>query len=170
MTSDQGAIVTLNGGETWSSWYNQPTAAFYHVSTDNSFPYRVCGGQQESGSACMRDLAEHRAAGHRPDPAGHRRSPAHPRLTGADPGLVRAGRPGPGGRRLVRAGRGRLGRRAVPRRVAHRGPGVGAGRSSSTCRWPCWVIAVTLRRVPQSRNEAAAGRFYVTVNAAEHTT
>lgn len=53
MSSDQGAIVTLNGGETWSSWYNQPTAAFYHVNTDMSFPYRVCGGQQESGSACV---------------------------------------------------------------------------------------------------------------------
>jgi photosystem II stability/assembly factor-like uncharacterized protein len=53
MSSDQGAVITLNGGETWSSWYNQPTAAFYHVSTDNAFPYRVCGGQQESGSACV---------------------------------------------------------------------------------------------------------------------
>ena len=53
LASDQGAIVTVNGGETWSSWYNQPTAQFYHVSTDNAFPYRVCGGQQESGSACV---------------------------------------------------------------------------------------------------------------------
>jgi len=53
MVADQGAIVTVNGGETWSSWYNQPTAQFYHVSTDNAFPYRVCGGQQESGSACV---------------------------------------------------------------------------------------------------------------------
>jgi photosystem II stability/assembly factor-like uncharacterized protein len=51
--ADQGAIVTVNGGETWSSWYNQPTAQFYHVNTDNAFPYRVCGGQQESGSACV---------------------------------------------------------------------------------------------------------------------
>ncbi len=49
--SDQGAVITLNGGETWSSWYNQPTAQFYHVITDNGFPYRVYGGQQESGSA-----------------------------------------------------------------------------------------------------------------------
>lgn len=48
--ADQGAIVTVNGGETWSSWYNQPTAQFYHVSTDNEFPYNVYGGQQESGS------------------------------------------------------------------------------------------------------------------------
>jgi hypothetical protein len=53
LVSDQGAIITVNGGQTFSSWYNQPTAQFYHVSTDNAFPYRVCGGQQESGSACI---------------------------------------------------------------------------------------------------------------------
>jgi len=47
---DQGAIVTVNGGHTFSSWYNQPTAQFYHVITDNDFPYNVYGGQQESGS------------------------------------------------------------------------------------------------------------------------
>jgi photosystem II stability/assembly factor-like uncharacterized protein len=47
---DQGATITVNGGETWSSWYNQPTAQLYHVSTDNRFPYWVYGGQQESGS------------------------------------------------------------------------------------------------------------------------
>lgn len=50
---DQGAVVTLNGGQTWSSWYTQPTAALYHVMTDNAFPYRVCGGQQDSGSVCV---------------------------------------------------------------------------------------------------------------------
>ena len=53
LVSDQGAIVTVNRGQTWSSWYNQPTAQLYHVITDNSFPYRVCAGQQESGSVCM---------------------------------------------------------------------------------------------------------------------
>jgi photosystem II stability/assembly factor-like uncharacterized protein len=50
LASDQGATLTVNGGRTWSSWYNQPTAQFYHVSTDNQFPYWVYGGQQESGS------------------------------------------------------------------------------------------------------------------------
>ncbi len=50
IASDQGAIITVNGGETFSSWYNQPTAQFYHVSTDNAFPYNVYGAQQESGS------------------------------------------------------------------------------------------------------------------------
>jgi photosystem II stability/assembly factor-like uncharacterized protein len=53
MASDQGAIVSVNGGETWSSWYNQPTSQMYHVNADSAFPYRVCGGQQESGSACV---------------------------------------------------------------------------------------------------------------------
>jgi photosystem II stability/assembly factor-like uncharacterized protein len=47
---DQGATISVNGGKTWSSWYNQPTAQFYHVITDNGFPYWVYGGQQESGS------------------------------------------------------------------------------------------------------------------------
>ncbi len=50
LAADQGAIITVNGGQTFSSWYNQPTAQFYHVSTDNAFPYNVYGGQQESGS------------------------------------------------------------------------------------------------------------------------
>jgi len=48
--SDQGAIITVNGGQSWSSWYNQPTAQLYHVSADNAFPYRLYSGQQESGS------------------------------------------------------------------------------------------------------------------------
>jgi photosystem II stability/assembly factor-like uncharacterized protein len=47
---DQGVTISVNGGQTWSSWYNQPTAQFYHVITDNQFPYWVYGGQQESGS------------------------------------------------------------------------------------------------------------------------
>jgi photosystem II stability/assembly factor-like uncharacterized protein len=50
IASDQGATITVNGGATWSSWYNQPTAQFYHVITDNRIPYWVYGGQQESGS------------------------------------------------------------------------------------------------------------------------
>ncbi len=53
LASDQGATITVNGGRTWSSWYNQPTAQFYHVITDNQFPYWVYGGQQESGSAAV---------------------------------------------------------------------------------------------------------------------
>jgi photosystem II stability/assembly factor-like uncharacterized protein len=58
LTSDQGAIISLNGGQSWSSWYNQPTAALYHVTTDNAFPYRVCSGQQESGSVCIQSRGD----------------------------------------------------------------------------------------------------------------
>jgi photosystem II stability/assembly factor-like uncharacterized protein len=50
---DQGAIISVNGGKSWSSWYNQPTGQFYHVSTDNLFPYRVYGAQQDSGTASV---------------------------------------------------------------------------------------------------------------------
>jgi len=53
LVSDQGALVSVNRGETWSSWYNQPTAQLYHVAATNTFPYQVCAGQQESGSACI---------------------------------------------------------------------------------------------------------------------
>ncbi len=48
--SDQGACVSVDSGRTWSSWYNQPTAQFYHVAVDNEFPYHVYGAQQDSGS------------------------------------------------------------------------------------------------------------------------
>ena len=51
--ADQGAVVSLDHGRSWSSWYNQSTAAMFHITTDNAFPYRVCGGQQDSGSACV---------------------------------------------------------------------------------------------------------------------
>lgn len=53
LVADQGAAVSLDKGISWSSWYNQPTAAMFHINTDNDFPYRVCGGQQDSGSACV---------------------------------------------------------------------------------------------------------------------
>lgn len=53
LVSDQGGVVSSNRGVSWSNWYTQPTAAMYHVSTDKAFPYRVCGGQQDSGSACV---------------------------------------------------------------------------------------------------------------------
>lgn len=62
---DQGATITVNGGETWSSWYNQPTAQFYHVITDNQYPYWVYGGQQESGSAGVASRGDTGAIGAR---------------------------------------------------------------------------------------------------------
>lgn len=60
---DQGTLVTINGGKTWSSWYNQPTGQFYHVSTDNSFPYRVYGSQQDSGAASVASRSDVKADG-----------------------------------------------------------------------------------------------------------
>ncbi len=53
LVSDQGGVVSANRGASWSNWYNQPTAAMYHVTADNAFPYRLCSGQQDSGSACV---------------------------------------------------------------------------------------------------------------------
>jgi photosystem II stability/assembly factor-like uncharacterized protein len=53
LVADQGGVVSANRGESWSNWYTQPTAAMYHVTADNAFPYRLCSGQQDSGSACV---------------------------------------------------------------------------------------------------------------------
>jgi photosystem II stability/assembly factor-like uncharacterized protein len=49
VASDQGAVVTVDGAETWSSWYNQSTAQLYHVAADFRFPYWLTGAQQDSG-------------------------------------------------------------------------------------------------------------------------
>jgi photosystem II stability/assembly factor-like uncharacterized protein len=49
--ADQGTIVTVNGGKSWSDWYNQPTGQFYHVETDDQYPYWIYSGQQDSGTA-----------------------------------------------------------------------------------------------------------------------
>ena len=47
---DQGTIISVNGGDTWTSWFNQPTGQFYHVATDDRFPYHIYSGQQDSGT------------------------------------------------------------------------------------------------------------------------
>jgi photosystem II stability/assembly factor-like uncharacterized protein len=56
---DQGAIITLNDGETWSSWYNQATGQFYHAFTDNQFPYIVYAPQQDSGTAAITSRSDY---------------------------------------------------------------------------------------------------------------
>jgi len=53
MGVDQGPTITVDGGATWTPWFNLPNGQFYHVSTDNGFPYRVCGAQQDSGTGCV---------------------------------------------------------------------------------------------------------------------
>ncbi len=57
--SDQGAVVSVDGGRTWSSWYNQPTAQFYHVATDDRFPYWIYGAQQDSGAAAAASRSDY---------------------------------------------------------------------------------------------------------------
>ncbi|MGA7931396.1 MAG: hypothetical protein WCA20_36055, partial [Candidatus Sulfotelmatobacter sp.] len=57
--TDQGTTVSLDRGQTWSTWYNQPTAQLYHVITDNQFPYIVYGAQQDSGSAAVPNRTDH---------------------------------------------------------------------------------------------------------------
>lgn len=57
--TDQGTTISLDRGQTWSTWYNQPTAQLYHVITDNQFPYVVYGAQQDSGSAAVPSRTDH---------------------------------------------------------------------------------------------------------------
>jgi photosystem II stability/assembly factor-like uncharacterized protein len=59
LASDQGAIVTEDGAQTWSSWYNQPTAQIYHVAADYRFPYWVTGAQQDSGAVGTPSRSRH---------------------------------------------------------------------------------------------------------------
>ena len=51
--SDGGAAITFDGGESWSSIVNQPTAQFYRVNTDNQFPYRIYAGQQDNSTVAI---------------------------------------------------------------------------------------------------------------------
>jgi photosystem II stability/assembly factor-like uncharacterized protein len=51
--NDGGATITYNGGQSWSTLYNQPTAQFYRVTTDNQFPYWVYGSQQDNSNVCI---------------------------------------------------------------------------------------------------------------------
>jgi photosystem II stability/assembly factor-like uncharacterized protein len=59
--SDQGAAVTVNGGATWSSWYNQPTGQFYHLAADDRFPYWIYSGQQDSGTVGIASRSDYGA-------------------------------------------------------------------------------------------------------------
>ncbi len=49
LSTDQGTVVSVDGAQTWSTWYNQPTAQIYHVAASNDFPYHLYGAQQDSG-------------------------------------------------------------------------------------------------------------------------
>jgi photosystem II stability/assembly factor-like uncharacterized protein len=56
---DQGVSVSLDRGRTWSTWYNQPTAQLYHVTTDHNFPYAIYGAQQDSGAIAVYSRSDH---------------------------------------------------------------------------------------------------------------
>jgi photosystem II stability/assembly factor-like uncharacterized protein len=57
--TDQGAIISANGGETWSDWFNQPTGQLYHVTTDNTFPYHAYAAQQDSGTIVVPNRSDY---------------------------------------------------------------------------------------------------------------
>ncbi len=59
LASDQGTAVSLDNGKTWSSWYNQPTGQIYHVTTDNQFPYRIYGAQQDNGTVSIASRSDY---------------------------------------------------------------------------------------------------------------
>jgi photosystem II stability/assembly factor-like uncharacterized protein len=63
--SDQGAVVSVDGGATWSSWYNQPTGQFYHLAADDRFPYWIYSGQQDSGTVGIASRSDYGAIGTR---------------------------------------------------------------------------------------------------------
>ncbi|WP_445383487.1 VPS10 domain-containing protein [Robiginitalea sp. IMCC43444] len=58
---DGGAQVSYDGGTTWSTYYNQPTAQFYRVTTDNSFPYRIYAAQQDNSTIRIRHRSDGRS-------------------------------------------------------------------------------------------------------------
>jgi len=57
--ADQGAVVSFDGGATWSSWYNQPTGQFYRLAVDDGFPYRIYSGQQDSGTVSIASRSDY---------------------------------------------------------------------------------------------------------------
>ena len=59
--SDQGTVVSVDGGASWSSWYNQPTGQLYHLAADNRFPYWIYAGQQDNGTVAIASRTDYGA-------------------------------------------------------------------------------------------------------------
>ena len=59
LATDQGTVISVDGGESWSTWYNQPTAQMYHVAVDSAVPYNVYGAQQDSGTVMLPSRTDH---------------------------------------------------------------------------------------------------------------
>jgi len=57
--ADQGAVVSFDGGASWSRWYNQPTGQFYRLAVDSGFPYRIYSGQQDSGTVSIASRSDY---------------------------------------------------------------------------------------------------------------
>ena len=65
IADDGGAQISYDGGENWSTYHNQPTCQFYRVSTDNSFPYRIYGAQQDNSAIRIRNRVDWGTIGER---------------------------------------------------------------------------------------------------------
>lgn len=65
IADDGGAQVSFDAGENWSTYYNQPTAQFYRVTTDNHFPYRIYGAQQDNSTVRVSHRSDGRYIGER---------------------------------------------------------------------------------------------------------
>ncbi len=63
LADDGGASVSFDGGQHWSSQHNQPTAQFYHVTTDDQFPYRIYGAQQDNSAISIASRSDDRGIG-----------------------------------------------------------------------------------------------------------
>jgi photosystem II stability/assembly factor-like uncharacterized protein len=61
LADDGGAQISMDGGDTWSSYYNQPTAQFYRISADNAYPYHLLAGQQDNSSVRILSKTDHGA-------------------------------------------------------------------------------------------------------------
>jgi photosystem II stability/assembly factor-like uncharacterized protein len=59
--ADQGTVVSVDGGATWSSWYNQPTGQLYHLAADDRFPYWIYAGQQDNGTVAIASRTDYGA-------------------------------------------------------------------------------------------------------------
>ena len=110
--SDQGTVVTVDGGAHWSDWYNQPTGQFYHLAADNRFPYWIYSGQQDSGTVGIASRSDYGAISFRDWHPGRRRRARlrHPRsrrsrTSSTDPALARASRAGTRARAKCRTSR-----------------------------------------------------------------
>lgn len=58
IADDGGAQVSVDGGAAWTTYHNQPTAQFYRVTTDNAFPYRIYGAQQDNSTVRIRSRSD----------------------------------------------------------------------------------------------------------------